>query len=440
MGKDFKPLTETYPEISSEAFGWNPELVTHGSNTNAEWKCSKGHIWTAKIVNRTLGKTGCPYCSGKRVTPGENDLGTTHPELAKEAFGWDPQNVSKGSMKKLKWICPKGHVWESTVNQRTNRKSNCSVCDGKSVIAGINDLKTLYPEIADQAYEWDPSTLTPGSGKKVWWKCNEGHTWEAPPERRTSNNSGCPYCSNHFVLKGFNDLGTSDPKVAGEAFGWDPSTVTRSSDKYKEWSCSIGHVYTARIANRVNNESDCPYCSGNKILVGFNDLATTHPHLAAEALDWNPTKYSFGAGAIVKWKCNEGHTWKASVASRASVMQTNCPSCAATGFDPNEDGFFYFLKHADWKLLQIGITNQPKQRLNKHARLGWELIEIRGPMDGQLTRQWETECLRYLRNLGIELGPKTPGGKFDGYSETWKVQDFDPKSIVELFNLVRDLD
>lgn len=215
-------------------------------------------------------------------------------------------------------------------------------------------------------------------------------------------------------------------------------TVTRSSDKYVDWKCFLGHVYNARIANRVNNESGCPFCSGNKILIGFNDLSTTHPELAEEADGWDPSEISFGSQRIVKWKCPSGHKWKASVASRGSVMGTGCPSCAIYGFDPNADGYFYLLEHEAWNLLQLGITNVPEDRMKKHKRIGWEVIEIRGPMTGELTRHWETDCLRFLRSKGVELGPKSDGGKFDGYSETWRKSDFPVGSIAQLFDFVRD--
>ena len=38
-----------------------------------------------------------------RIIKGVNDLATTHPEIAKEAYGWDPRTVSAGSHKKLEW-------------------------------------------------------------------------------------------------------------------------------------------------------------------------------------------------------------------------------------------------------------------------------------------------------------------------------------------------
>jgi len=44
-------------------------------------------------------------------------------------------------------------------------------------------------------------------------------------------------------------------------------------------------------------------------------------------------------------------------------------------------------------MLQIGITNFPDDRLGTHKHLGWEVLEVRGPMDGLLARNWETSIL-----------------------------------------------
>ena len=97
-------------------------------------------------------------------------LSVTHPELAKEAEGWDPSTVTFGSGKKLKWKCPKGHIYESTIVNRTSRKSGCPICSNNKVLPGFNDLATIFPELAKEAYGWDPSTYKPMSGKKVTWK------------------------------------------------------------------------------------------------------------------------------------------------------------------------------------------------------------------------------------------------------------------------------
>jgi len=125
----------TNPQIAKE---WNykkngelkPENVSKGSGKNVWWKCKKGHVWQDTISHRTSGR-GCPFCSGRRVTK-ENSLLFTNPEIAKE---WNyekngqlkPENVSKGSGKKVWWVCEKGHIWQSSVCNRT-RGNNCPIC------------------------------------------------------------------------------------------------------------------------------------------------------------------------------------------------------------------------------------------------------------------------------------------------------------------------
>ena len=52
-----------------------------GVNTPIRFQCSKGHIWSAKPAS-ILNGTGCPYCAGKKVLVGYNDMWTTRPDIA----------------------------------------------------------------------------------------------------------------------------------------------------------------------------------------------------------------------------------------------------------------------------------------------------------------------------------------------------------------------
>ena len=63
--------------------GLTPMDVLPNSGKKVWWKCSKGHEWQASIADRNSGH-GCPYCAGKRVLKGYNDLQTVNPTLAKE--------------------------------------------------------------------------------------------------------------------------------------------------------------------------------------------------------------------------------------------------------------------------------------------------------------------------------------------------------------------
>ena len=191
-------LQSQFPDIAAEAYGWDPETITAKSNLKKDWKCNYGHIWDAPVSNRTAGR-GCPVCSGYRVLEGFNDLQTKFPDVAVEAYGWDPGTVTAGTHQKKDWKCKEGHIYSSTVKNRTNGRG-CPFCSGRQLLAGFNDLKTKFPDIAAEAYGWDPSTVVPGTNQKKDWKCKEGHIYFSIVVNRTSSGSGCPICAE----SGFN--------------------------------------------------------------------------------------------------------------------------------------------------------------------------------------------------------------------------------------------
>ena len=293
-------------------------------------------------------------------------------------------------------------------------------------------LAETHPELAAQADGWNPHTLSSGSSKKVGWNCDLGHKWNASVNARTRGN-GCPVCDGKAVQVGFNDLATTNPELAAQADGWEPHTLSRGSRKKVGWNCDLGHKWNASINHRSSGRG-CPFCSGKALLVGFNDLVTSDPVLAAEADGWDPTSLTKGSHKKVGWKCDDGHHWKATVKDRRAG--DGCPTCAKFGFDPNQPGWLYFIDHFDLKMLQIGITNFPDQRLKTHKRGGWEVIELRGPMDGHLTQKLETDCLHTLEKRGAVLGHKAGIEKFDGYSEAWTKQSLNVTSIKQILDWV----
>lgn len=50
-----------------------------------------------------------------------------------------------------------------------------------------------YPELvkewSDKNEEYKPTVFTAGSSKKVWWKCKEGHEWEAVIKNRVNGST-----------------------------------------------------------------------------------------------------------------------------------------------------------------------------------------------------------------------------------------------------------
>lgn len=220
-------LKSQYPDISKEAYGWDPATVIAGTNKKKDWKCKLGHVWNASVDSRTTRSTGCPICSCQKILVGFNDLETRFPEIAKGADGWDPKTVIAGTGKKLRWKCEYGHTWDAAVNIRTSQKTKCPVCSNQKVFAGFNDLQTKFPDIASEAYGWDPTSIIAGTAKKLGWKCELGHTWFATVDNRTSKGQGCPICSNKQVLPGFNDLQSKFPEIAKTSIWLGPFNCRR---------------------------------------------------------------------------------------------------------------------------------------------------------------------------------------------------------------------
>ena len=106
----------------SRNFPLTPDTVSYGSKKKVWWTCENGHSWQTTVHVRSEG-SGCPYCTGRKVLPGFNDLETLYPDVAAQ---WDrekngslsPRDVSTGSKIRIWWRCPEGHSWQSPVAQR----------------------------------------------------------------------------------------------------------------------------------------------------------------------------------------------------------------------------------------------------------------------------------------------------------------------------------
>ncbi len=337
---------------SSARDPWGSDGVTK----NAWWVCDQGHSWEASPFTRGYAVTRCPFCTGQKVWPGHTDLGTTRPDIAAD---WDtapgrnvgdPDHTGPRSTRCIRWRCRRGHCWKATIRNRTVLHHHCPYCAGTRPIPGETDLATVRPDIAR---DWDPvrnngvtpSTVSPGSSKKAWWRGSCGHSWRTGIYERTrTEGTGCPYCSNRSVLVGFNDIATTHPHMLAQ---WDvsnsrkPTEVTAGSAHRVSWVCDSGHVWQARIQSRIGGDAGCPFCANRSVLAGFNDLASVHPELADQ---WDrthgvngrkPTEVTSGSEFRASWVCDKGHAWRATVASR-SGGQHSCPYCSGRRAIPGQ--------------------------------------------------------------------------------------------------------
>ena len=221
-------LATTHPDLAAE---WHPtkngaltpDMVAPRSDKRVWWLGSCGHEWQASVYSRTARRTGCPYCSGRKVIPGETDLTITHPYLAAE---WHPTRngsllpkmVSAGRADRVWWLGPCGHEWQAVIYSRTSGRG-CPICARKN--RAVNHTKTvlekqgsLEDNCPELALEWHPtkngdllpSQVVKGSHKKAWWLCPDcGYEWEARIANR-SKGSRCRVCSRRRLAESELDL------------------------------------------------------------------------------------------------------------------------------------------------------------------------------------------------------------------------------------------
>ena len=369
--KPFISLAEAEPTIADE---WDyernapltPQDVSKGSGRKVWWKCSKcGWRWRKSVGLRTTPKkrSGCPVCSNAELVAGVNDLETKRPDIA---VRWHPtkngdltpHDVTAGSQKKVWWKCPDcGSEYEKRVCDLTGGYvpicANCKNIhrfEGRSIVDNQKLMKYFDPQLNEGI---DPRAVSAQSEKTLTWRCGKGHVFKQNPAQIIRQQNPCPKCR----------------KISAAEYPWifeywdytkngslRPEDFSPGSNRKVWWKCpTCGGEWEAKVANRARGHR-CPYCTGRKVLVGFNDLETTYPELAKQ---WHPTKngdltphdVTAGSQKKVWWKCPDcGKEWEAIINSRTKrINPTGCPICGgAKSVAKNvkavirvEDGVYY---------------------------------------------------------------------------------------------------
>jgi hypothetical protein len=181
-----------------------------------------------------------------------------------------------------------------------------------------------------------PFDVTPGSERRVWWRCPRGHEWSAQVHF-LSEGKRCPYCAGKKVAKD-TSLRARAPRLAKY---WHvkkngdlrPTHVTAGSTRMVWWKCPNGpdHEWEEQIAEAIRKRQPCPYCNNHRASV-TNCLATLYPDLAKE---WDHKHNEFGPEDVVAtskqrvwWSCPKGpdHVWSTRLVNRTRT-QTKCPYC-----------------------------------------------------------------------------------------------------------------
>jgi hypothetical protein len=395
----FNDLATTHTQLAAE---WHPskngnntpQQITFGSKKKIWWLGVCGHEWEMALSERTNKGAGCHYCSGHRVLRGFNDFASQSPDLVPQWHptknSFLPHEVSKKNKKKAWWLGECGHEWDSTILSRANG-AGCPFCSGNRILEGFNDLFTLEPLIAAEWHPTKNSTLVPsafgrGSKEKVWWLGREcGHEWQSSIGDRVFKKTGCHLCSGKIIIWGKNDLFTLHPHLKNELHPTknlaylDISLERVNSSKKVWWLGECGHEFESSIRSRTNSQTNgtgCHYCGGNKILEGFNDLASQNPQLASE---WHPTKngslfpneINAKSGKKFWWLGKCGHEWEAQLSNRDNGA--GCSVCAGktvlAGFNDLASKFPSII--SEWHPTKNGDLKPTQVTVSANMKLWW---------------------------------------------------------------------
>ena len=130
-------------------------------------------------------------------------------------------------------------------------------------------LAKTHPKIAAEALGWNPFQKTWSLRAQVRWQCPEGHHYSESIVERVKNGKGCGDCAiessrinklqKKKVLKG-RHWTNSDPKIAKQADGWDPTKIKSDSLLVKNWKCKRKHHFQATVSQARKQNGRCCKC------------------------------------------------------------------------------------------------------------------------------------------------------------------------------------
>ena len=402
--KGFNTLFDDYPEFSSfwsKNNSQDPTQMTISGVKNNKfiWICSCCNLEfeekLAVIIDKFSIVQGkelirvCPYCTGKIPKPNES-LGGQKSFLRSEwleNLNGDIDKIFCNSSDTVEWVCRRCHRnFKARISERKENDNCCPYCSKRELAVGYNDLATTHPSLVIK--EWsslndrEPCSIMCNSNYRAWWKCSvcKGE-YQQEVHSKVIIKKPCPYCTNHKVLEGLNDLATTHPWLINE---WstsndrDFSSLMHNSGYKAWWKCSVCEgEYQQTVKKKIlMKESCCPYCQNNEVLKGFNDLATTHPWLNNEWSTLNDREScSVMCNSNYKawWKCNVCKGEYLQAVKKKILMKESCPYCqnnkVLKGFNDLETTHKHLMN--EWDYLNNILLADPTEINEKYQQTVW---------------------------------------------------------------------
>lgn len=326
--KGFNDLATLEPELAdmlSPNCERKADEILRTCSYEALWVCPEcAGEYRRPVKTKTHDNSDCPYCNGRKVLTGYNDLATTNPELVAQYSSLNERPatmVRKDWNFYVYWECPKCHyIHARRLNEKAPDNSDCPACNHVKTVQGVNTLQAEFPEIAKHLSpnnDFTADEILSTSFRSVKWICPTcGGEYFAPVKDMVKGLVECPYCNNQRPLAGFNTLKVLYPEIAKEMSPNNekgPDNVLPTSAYFAEWTCSkCGYTYKASVKDRVKLGNLCPACAGKKAQAGLNSLLDVYPEIQDEwAVNENallgifPDEILPTSTARVWWECKD---------------------------------------------------------------------------------------------------------------------------------------
>lgn len=154
---------------------------------------------------------------------------------------------------------------EELVNIQTGRKIDMNIYNSLPKNAMLRVKPTLWCEWDfEMNDELDIYSMNKSMRTVVWWICKNGHLHDTSVRSKTQSKIGCKICNGKEILIGYNDLITTNPKLASLlANPEDGYRYTQSSGQKVDWKCTdCGEIIKNKTIADINKRGlSCPICS-----------------------------------------------------------------------------------------------------------------------------------------------------------------------------------
>ena len=188
-------------------------------------------------------------------------------------------------------------------------------------------------QVAERAPHIKVTGMYAGNRIKIGHYCTKHDVhWDVSPFNFLQHPNGCCKCQEEVLNQYYETRRKSDSQfrqeVAALGTGITPMEEYKGTHERMPFMCKAGHVWPS-TPHDILDGYGCPFCAGNAVWKGYNDLWTTNPEMA-QMLKEPSVGYEISRGSHkeVEWICPICGLPKVSTPKQVSAYGLACARCS----------------------------------------------------------------------------------------------------------------